>query len=355
MNPQDLLRYARQTKLSEVGAEGQQKLLEASVLVVGAGGLGSPALHHLAASGVGRIGIVEFDRVDVTNLHRQTLYSTGDLGNLKTSAARERLLGINPGVTVEVHEERLTASNARKRIGDYNLVIDGSDSFGTRYAVNDAAVRSGIPNVFASVSQFSGQSSVFGVETGPCYRCLFPEPPPPNLIPNCAEGGVLGVVPSILGTIQAAEAIKLILGIGSSLVGRLLLVDALTMEFREIEVQRDPGCPVCGTGQPGSAMPGGPLTEITVSELRARSGNDVPVLVDVREAHEHHADHIGGRLIPFGYLDVRAFELDDVRDREIVVYCASGGRSARGAQMLRERGFRALSLRGGMEAWNALS
>ncbi|WP_420453908.1 ThiF family adenylyltransferase [Rubrivirga sp.] len=340
--------------LDEVGAVGQQRLAEASVLVVGAGGLGAPALHHLAASGVGRIGIVEFDHVDVTNLHRQTLYSTDDVGKPKIAAARDRLLRINPTVAVDAYGERLTATNARDLIGAYDLVLDGSDTFGTRYAVNDASVRTRTPLVFASISQFSGQASVFGTETGPCYRCLFPDPPPPDLIPNCADGGVLGVVPSILGTIQAAEAIKLILGIGSSLVGRLLLVDVLAMEFREIGVERDPGCPACRTGRTAETSPDDGSTEITAPELRARMDTDVPVLVDVREAAEHHADHIGGRLIPLGQLDVRAFELDDVRDREVVVYCASGGRSARGAQWLRERGFRAVSLRGGMDAWNAL-
>ncbi len=354
MTAQDTLRYARQIKLSQVGTEGQKRLAEASVLVIGAGGLGAPALHHLAASGVGRLGIVEFDHVDITNLHRQTLYSTEDIGKPKIVAARDRLLQINPTIRVDAHEERLTASNAEERIGAYDLVLDGSDTFSTRYAVNDASVRTQTPTVFASVSQFSGQASVFGTETGPCYRCLFPDPPPPGLIPNCEDGGVLGVVPSLLGTIQAAEAIKLILGMGSSLVGRLLLVDTLAMEFREIAVERDPMCLACGAGHPPSEPRHDAPTEVTVSELRARMESGSPILVDVREAAEHHADHIGGRLLPLGQLDVRAFELDDVREREIVVYCASGGRSARGAQILRERGFRAVSLRGGMGAWNAL-
>ena len=352
----DPLRYARQIRLPEVGIDGQKRLADASVLVVGAGGLGAPALHHLVASGVGRVAFVEFDHVDVTNLHRQTLYATGDVGRPKAEAARQRLEAINPDVRVEAHATRLAADNAEALIGDYDLVLDGSDTFGTRYVVNDASVRTGTPNVFASVSRFSGQISVFGTETGPCYRCLFPDPPPPDLIPNCEEGGVLGVVPSLLGTLQTTEALKWILGLGDPLVGRLLLVDVLSMEIREIAVERDPGCPVCGDRPVGPAIraPREAATEVTVAELRSRMADAAPVLVDVREAEEHHADHIGGRLIPLGQLDVRAFELDDVRDREIVVYCASGGRSAVGARILRDRGFRAVSLRGGIQAWNAL-
>ncbi|MEL7362311.1 MAG: HesA/MoeB/ThiF family protein, partial [Bacteroidota bacterium] len=220
MMPATSLRYARQVRLPEVGVDGQERLQEGSALVVGAGGLGAPALHHLVASGVGRVGVIEFDTVDLTNLHRQTLYSTDDVGRPKLEAARDRLHAINPDVVVEAHEGRLSAANADLLIGSYDLVLDGSDTFSTRYAVNDASVRTSTPNVFASVSQFSGQASIFGTENGPCYRCLFPEPPPPDLIPNCEDGGVLGVVPSLLGTIQAAEAIKWMLGVGSSLVGR---------------------------------------------------------------------------------------------------------------------------------------
>lgn len=351
------LRYARQLRLPGVGLDGQQRLAEASVLVVGAGGLGAPALHHLVASGVGRVGFVEFDHVDVTNLHRQTLYATGDVGRPKAEAARDRLAAVNPEVAIEAHPVRLTAANADALVSQYDLVLDGSDTFGTRYVVNDASVRTGTPNVFASVSQFSGQISVFGTETGPCYRCLFPDPPPPGLIPNCEDGGVLGVVPSLLGTLQATEALKWILGIGDPLVGRLLLIDTLTMDVREIAVERDPACPACGRagGRRETPAPDALPDDITAAELRSRLDSAAPVLVDVREAPEHHAGNIGGRLIPLGQLDVRAFELDDARDREIVVYCASGGRSAVGARLLRERGFRARSLRGGMEAWTALS
>jgi adenylyltransferase/sulfurtransferase len=357
MSSADALRYARQIRLPDVGIEGQRRLAGAAVLVVGAGGLGAPALHHLVASGVGRVGFVEFDHVDVTNLHRQTLYTTSDVGRPKAEAARDRLEAINPEITVEAHPVRLGAGNAEALLADYDLVLDGSDTFATRYVVNDASVRTGTPNVFASVSQFSGQISVFGTETGPCYRCLFPDPPPPDLIPNCEDGGVLGVVPSLFGTLQAAEALKWLLEIGTPLVGRLLMIDALTMDVREIAVDRDPQCPTCGDA-PARRAPTDNRTEpaeITVAELRARNETDPPVLVDVREASEHHADNIGGRLIPLGQLEVRAFELDDVQDQEIVVYCASGGRSAVGARLLRERGLRARSLRGGMEAWNALS
>jgi len=267
------------------------------------------------------------------------------------------LEAINPEVTIEAHSLRLGTDNAEALLAGYDLVLDGSDTFATRYVVNDASVRTQTPNVFASVSQFSGQISVFGTETGPCYRCLFPEPPPPDLIPNCEEGGVLGVVPSLFGTLQATEALKWILGIGDPLVGRLLMIDALAMEVREIVVDRDPECPACGAPQhrrTSVAADPGPV-EITVPELRSLLDSAPPVLVDVREATEHHAGNIGGRLIPLGQLDVRAFELDDVRDSDIVVYCASGGRSAVGARILRERGLRARSLRGGMEGWSALS
>lgn len=353
MTSTDALRYARQIRLPEVGPSGQRRLADASVLVIGAGGLGAPALHHLAASGVGRIGITEFDHVDVTNLHRQTLYSSDDIGRPKIEAAAERLRRINPGVKIEAHAVRITSKNADALIGGYDLVLDGSDTFATRYVVNDASVRTGTPNVFASVSRFSGQASVFGTESGPCYRCLFPDPPPPDLVPNCEEGGVLGVVPSLMGTIQAAEAIKWFLGIGDSLAGRLLMLDVLTFEFREIAVLRDPSCPACGaSGHVPLRTPSAPA-DITVAELRERLAGEPPVLVDVREASEHVAGHIGGRLIPLGQLEVRAFELDDVRDREVVVYCKSGGRSGQAARILSERGFRVASLRGGIDAWNA--
>ena len=354
MTHSDTRRYARQLTLQEIGTEGQLKLAGASVVVVGAGGLGSPVLHHLVASGVGTVGIVEFDAVDVSNLHRQSLYSTSDVGRDKLIASAERLRAVNPEVQVVPHAVKLTAANADGVLSRYNLVIDGSDTFTTRYVVNDAAVRAGIPNVYASVNQFSGQASVLGAPNGPCYRCLFPDPPPAGLIPSCEDGGVLGVVPSLLGTVQATEALKWILQIGEPLVGRLLLVDALAMEFREIRFDRDPACPTCGDGKQPVAVAETP--EITVSELRQRlSGPAPPALVDVREANERQPGDLGGQQIPLGMLDIRLFELDDVRAKPVVVYCAAGGRSARAVQMLRDRGFDARSLRGGMTAWRASS
>lgn len=344
------LRYSRQMRLPEVGQEGQRRLSDASVLVIGAGGLGSPSLHHLAASGVGRIGVVEFDTVDVSNLHRQTLYSTADVGSPKLDATMRRLADVNPHVELVPHAGRLRADNARDLVGGYDVVLDGSDTFSTRYAVNDASVATGVPTVYASVNQFSGQASVLGAENGPCYRCLFPEPPPAGLIPNCEDGGVLGVVPALLGTIQATEALKLILGIGRPLIGRLLLVDVLAMETREIEFAKDPDCPACGADrQPVAADD---VREVTVSELRGRPDGSY-VLLDVREPSERERDDVGGRLIPLGQLGARVAELDDARDRPVVVYCASGGRSAQAARLLGERGFDAVSLRGGLAAWRA--
>ncbi len=349
----DRRRYARQLRLPDVGDEGQERLQSSSALVIGAGGLGSPALHHLVASGVGTVGIVEFDRVDISNLHRQTLYASEDVGREKIEAAASRLHAINPDVEIRSHSLKLTGSNADDLLRGYDVVLDGSDTFATRYAVNDASVRTGTPNVFASVNRFSGQASVFGTETGPCYRCLFPEPPPPGLIPNCEEGGVLGVVPSLLGTIQAAEALKLLLGIGSSLAGRLLLIDVLSMEVREIQVERDPACPVCGTGTAPLSIEDAP--EITVQALRQRLGSpNPPALLDVREGAERAQGHIGGRLLPLGQLEARAFELDDLHHQDVVVYCKSGARSGVAARWLRERGYRAVSLRGGIDAWDAI-
>ena len=351
MTESQQLRYSRQLRLPEIGPGGQGRLLEASVLVVGAGGLGSPALHHLVASGVGTVGIVEFDTVDISNLHRQTLYSTTDVGVPKLDAAIRRLEAVNPDVRLVPHPGRLDAGNARDLVGGYDVVLDGSDTFATRYVVNDASVETGVPVVYASVSQFSGQASVFGAENGPCYRCLFPEPPPAGLIPNCEDGGVLGVVPALMGTVQATEALKLILGVGHPLVGRLLLVDVLSMETREIRFSRDPDCPACGGRRQRAAVAGG-VHEVTASELRARPQESY-VLLDVREASERERDDLGGRLIPLGQLADRVAELDGVRDRPVVVYCASGGRSAQAARLLTERGFEASSLRGGLTAWRA--
>ncbi|WP_412063181.1 ThiF family adenylyltransferase [Rubrivirga sp. IMCC45206] len=345
-------RYARQIQLPEIGEAGQGRLAEASCLVVGTGGLGSPALHHLVASGVGRVGFVEFDTVDITNLHRQTLFSTSDIGRPKAEATLERLRAINPDITVECHPKRLDASNADALLAGYDVVVDGSDTFATRYVVNDAAVRTGTPDVFASVGTFSGQASVFAATGGPCYRCLFPEPPPPGLIPNCAEGGVLGVVPSLFGTIQASEALKLLLGIGEPLVGRLLMIDLLAVEVREIGIDRDPQCPACGLGRLAEVADAG---EVSPGDLRVRMAAGGVHLLDVREAAERSADHIGGRHIPVGQLEARLFELELWKAEEVIVYCKSGGRSAQAARLLAERGHRALSLRGGLDAFRRLS
>ena len=338
-------------RLDDVGEAGQKRLTNASVLVIGAGGLGSPALQHLAGSGVGSLGIVEYDQVDLSNLHRQTLYTTKDVGRPKVDAALARLSAVNPLVDIKVHPFKLDASNATQLFEDYDLVLDGSDTFSTRYVVNEASVRTRTPNVFASVSQFSGQASVFGTEDGPCYRCLFPAPPPAGLIPNCDEGGVLGVVPALLGTIQATEALKLILGIGTSLVGRLLLVDALDLTTREIAIERDPGCRACGSGE--RLVDERPVEEVTAARLREElASSSPPHLLDVRTDAERVEGHIGGRSIPIEQLRDRLGEADDLLGQDVVVYCASGVRSERAVRELVARGHSARSLQGGMHSWN---
>ncbi len=350
-------RYRRQVILPGIGLDGQSRLASASVLVVGTGGLGAPALTYLAAAGVGRLSLVDFDRVEESNLHRQTLFSTDDVGKAKTEAARDRLRALNPHVQIDVHQERFRAETASDLLAGHDLVLDGTDTFATRYLVNDAAVLAGVPNVFASISQFDGQASVFGAAGGPCYRCLFPEPPPPGLIPNCADGGVLGVLPGLLGTIQATEALKLLVGLGEPLVGRLLLVDALRMEFRTVEIERDPDCPICGdhptlTSLSPHTMPSVP--EITVQELKARrDAGDAPFLLDVREVNEYQAANLDGALIPLGQLPFRLHELEEHREEPVVVLCRSGARSAQAVQLLRERGFeQAVNLKGGIHAWS---
>jgi adenylyltransferase/sulfurtransferase len=345
------------------------------VLLVGAGGLGSPASLYLAAAGVGTIGLVDFDVVDVTNLQRQILYGTGDVGRSKLQAAADRLTGMNPDLVVERHEAALTSKNALDLFSRYDLIVDGADNFPTRYLVNDACVLTGKPNVYGSIFRFDGQASVFGLKDGPCYRCLYPEPPPPGLVPSCAEGGVLGVLPGVIGTVQAVEAIKLILGTGRSLAGRLLLFDALEMEFRELKLRRDPDCPVCGdhptvrtlidyhqfcgVPAPGAAaapaLP--PELEIGGAELKARlDRGDRLWLLDVREPHEHEICHIdGATLIPLGQLVQRVDEVPQGPDApELIVYCKGGVRSAKAIGLLRERGFsRMLNLRGGILSWIA--
>lgn len=362
----EISRYSRHLVLPEVGVQGQQKLKSARVLCIGAGGLGSPLALYLAAAGVGTLGLVDFDVVDFTNLQRQIIHTTQDVGRLKLASAGEKLNAINPFVDVRKFETKLTSENALEIFRDFDIIADGTDNFPTRYLVNDACVLSGKPNVYASIFRFEGQASVFGMPHGPCYRCLYPEPPPPGMVPSCAEGGVLGILPGLLGVIQATEVVKLILGIGEPLVGRFLLVDALAMTFRELRLKKDPDCPVCGSNRTINALidydqfcgirgeepntmtsPG----EITPEELKRKldAREDVFVL-DVREPHEYQICNIGAHLIPLGQLESRIAELDPSRD--IVVHCKSGARSAKAVELLRKTGFHRVSnLRGGILAW----
>lgn len=359
-------RYLRHLLLPEIGLAGQEKLLAAKVLVVGAGGLGSPAALYLAAAGVGTLGIVDADVVDESNLQRQILHSTAEVGRLKVDSARHRLRELNPDIEIITHPVRLTSANALEIIRAYDIVVDGCDNFATRYLTNDACVFLRKPNVYGALYRFEGQASVFHTATGgPCYRCLFPEPPPPGAVPSCAEAGVLGVLPGIIGTIQATEAIKLILGIGRPLIGRLLLYDALQMEFRTITLKRDSRCPVCG-GSPtirelidyeNFCRRSNPMTyqEISVEELYeklSRGDNDF-VLIDCRNHDEHSQVRISGaRLIPLTELASRLCELDECRDKTVIVHCARGGRSARACELLSRSGFtRPVNVRGGILEW----
>jgi molybdopterin/thiamine biosynthesis adenylyltransferase/rhodanese-related sulfurtransferase len=368
-NPQlthdEIRRYSRHLVMPEVGLEGQEKLRRSSVLVIGTGGLGSPVALYLAAAGIGRIGLVDFDVVDETNLQRQIIHGTKDIGRPKLYSARERILDVNPNIEIVLHETAIDSSNALEIMGGYDVIIDGTDNFPTRYLTNDACVLLGKPNVYGSIFRFEGQASVFYAEEGPCYRCLFPEPPPPGLVPSCAEGGVLGVLPGVIGTIQATEAVKLLLGRGKPLIGRLLLYDALEMSFDEIELRKNPDCPVCGEDptvtelidyvqfcglDPAEALE--PSWEITPAELASKleTGHRL-LLLDVREPHEWEIAHLeGAMLIPRGDLLGRMSELSTADD--IVLYCRSGERSARALNLLREAGFRRLkNLRGGINAW----
>jgi adenylyltransferase/sulfurtransferase len=356
-------RYSRHTLLPEFGMEGQERLKAGRVLIVGAGGLGSPAALYLAAAGVGTIGLVDFDEVDVTNLQRQVLYGTSDVGRPKVDVAKAKLADLNPHITLTVHRERLSAANARDIISSYDVVIDGTDNFSTRYLVNDACVMVRRPNVYGSVFRFEGQAAVFATADGPCYRCLHPEPPPAGLIPNCAEAGVLGVLPGIIGTIQATEAIKLLTGIGEPLAGKLLLYDALRTRFRQITLPRDPACPVCGDTPTITALtdldvtcaPGATdaeETEMTVDELRQWRDEKRPhLLIDVREPGEYAASRIeGAQLIPLRQLQSQLKNLP--KDQPIVVHCHVGGRSAIAVAMMKVQGFDARNLSGGIKAWN---
>lgn len=367
--PDELLRYSRHTLLPEFGLQGQERLKAGRVLVVGAGGLGSPVALYLAAAGVGTIGLVDFDTVDVTNLQRQVLYGTADIGRPKLDVAAARLRDINPHITITLHREAFGASNARALVDAYDVVVDGTDNFSTRFLVNDACVMAGRPNVYGSVFRFEGQASVFATKGGPCYRCLHPEPPPAGLIPNCAEAGVLGVLPGLIGTIQATEAIKLLTGIGEPLVGKLLLYDALRMRVRQIALPRDPACPVCGDaptirelvaydavcadGAPGLQPRGTSEDEMTVEELDQWRREKRPhYLLDVREQSEYASSRIeGAQLIPLLQLQANLKHLP--KDQPVVVYCQSGGRSMMAVGMLRLQGFDARNVSGGIRAWKA--
>jgi adenylyltransferase/sulfurtransferase len=368
----EIKRYSRHLIMPEVGVDGQRKLKAGSVLCIGAGGLGSPAAMYLAAAGVGRIGVVDFDVVDFSNLQRQIIHGTPDVGRSKLDSARDRLHAINPHVDIETYEVALSSENALKLFEPYDVILDGTDNFPTRYLVNDACVLLGKPNAYGSIFRFEGQASVFAVKEGPCYRCLYPEPPPPGLVPSCAEGGVLGVLPGVIGVIQATEAIKLIAGIGEPLIGRFLIYDALRMRFRELKLRKDVDCPVCGTrptvttlidyeqfcglhpqDEATETVPAGSsATEITAVELKQRldRGERLRIL-DVREPNEYQINRVpGSQLIPLGEVPRRYAELDV--EEELVVLCKMGGRSARAADFLRSVGFkRVLNLKGGVLDW----
>ena len=369
LTPDEYLRYSRHLILPEIGIDGQRALRRARVLLVGAGGLGSPAALYLAAAGVGTLGLVDFDTVDASNLQRQVLHGTSDVGRGKLDSARDRLHDINPHVHVEGFPVRLSAQNAREIADGFDIIVDGTDNFATRYLVNDLCVLLGVPNVYGSIFRFDGQASVFATETGPCYRCLYREPPPAGLVPACAEGGVLGVLPGLVGTIQATEAIKLITGAGTPLVGRLLLVDALHWRQRTVRVRRDPECPACGTREITDLSDAGELCavpdvddidavfgavpEIEPSALSARlAAGEALQIVDVREPHEWAIARIhGAQLIPLAALESRLDELSP--DREIIVHCKVGGRSAQAVRRLRAAGFkRVWNLAGGIQRWS---
>ncbi len=363
----EVLRYSRHLIMPEVGMEGQLKLKAAKVLCIGAGGLGSPLALYLAAAGVGTLGVVDFDVVDYTNLQRQVIHTTADVGRKKLDSAAETVKAINPFVQLRPFETRLTSENALEIFRDFDIIVDGTDNFPTRYLVNDACVLTGKPNVYGSIFRFEGQVSVFATKDGPCYRCLYPEPPPPGLVPSCAEGGVLGILPGLVGVMQATEAIKLVLGKGEPLIGRLLLVDALGMRFRELKLRKNPDCPACGQhptvtklidynefcGIRGEEKPvASNVPEIQPEELKAKldAGEDIFIL-DVREPHEYQICNLDGYLIPLGELPQRAHELDS--SREIVAHCRSGVRSAKAVTFLQQAGFRKVkNLAGGILAWS---
>src|SRR5277367_4346922 len=369
LSNEEIARYSRHLILPEVGMEGQQKLKAARVLCVGTGGLGAPLALYLTAAGVGTLGLVDFDVVDESNLQRQVIHSQATVGKLKVDSAEQMLKGLNKNVNIIKHNTMLTSANALEIFKDYDVIADGTDNFQTRYLVNDACVLLGKPNAYGSIFRFEGQASVFATEEGPCYRCLYPEPPPPGLVPSCAEGGVLGILPGLVGVMQATEVIKLILGVGEPLIGRLLLIDALGMKFRELKLRKNPDCPVCGThptvtklidyeqfcGIQPAAAPDAPLVNgieqisVTTFKQQRDAGKDY-FLLDVREPHEYKIAEIGGYLIPLGDVQNRVGELD--KSREIVAHCKAGGRSQKAAELLQQAGFKVKNLAGGIQAWS---
>lgn len=359
LTPSERNRYSRHLLLPEIGEAGQEKLKASSALIIGAGGLGSPAALYLAAAGVGRIGLVDFDNVDVTNLHRQVLYGTSDVGRPKLEVAAERLRDANRDITIETHQATLTSANAFEIMKPYDVILDGTDNFPTRYLVNDACVMLGKPNVYAAIFRFEGQASVFDARRGPCYRCLYPDPPPPHLVPSCAEAGVLGVLPGIVGTIQAAEALKLLTPVGEPLIGKLLLFDALSMSFRTLRIAKNPGCKVCGPNPEVRELIDyeafcSPLRNLDITPIqladRIKRG-DALALIDVREPYEWEGGHIDGAThIPLQQLPSRLKMIPG--DREIVTICRSGSRSANAQHFLLQNGFQNVkNLAGGMKAW----
>ncbi len=365
---EEIARYSRHLILPEVGVEGQQKLKQAKVAMIGAGGLGAPVGLYLAAAGVGRVGIVDFDVVDASNLQRQVIHGTQDIGRKKLDSAADRMLDINPNIQIDKFDTGLTSANALEILRDFDVVIDGTDNFPTRYLVNDACVLLKKPNVYGSIFRFEGQATVFAYEDGPCYRCLYPEPPPPGLVPSCAEGGVLGILPGIIGVIQATEAVKIILGVGETLKNRLLLYDALGMRFRELKLRRDPECPVCGEHptvtklidyqefcgiKPMASQPAAASDQIDVTEVKSKlDRGDEFSFVDVREPHEYQIARIpGAKLIPLGDLPKHLNDLDP--NAEIVAHCKSGGRSQKAVDLLKASGFKnARNMTGGITAWS---
>jgi sulfur-carrier protein adenylyltransferase/sulfurtransferase len=373
LSPEEIKRYSRHLIMPEIGMDGQRRIKAGSVLCIGAGGLGSPAAMYLAAAGIGRIGIVDFDVVDFSNLQRQLLHGTSDVGTSKNESAKKRILDLNPHVQVDTYETLLSSENALDLFKDYDVILDGTDNFPTRYLVNDACVLTGKPNAYGSIFRFEGQASVFATKDGPCYRCLYPEPPPPGLVPSCAEGGVLGVLPGIIGVIQATETLKLITGVGEPLIGRFMIYDALKMKFRELKLRKDPECPVCGTHPTVTELidyeqfcglrPEVDLSEvvgadvanswdISAVELKKKlDAGEAPLIVDVREPTEYQINRIAGStLIPLGELPRRYQELP--RDREIILQCKTGARSSRAQDFLKSVGFdKVKNLKGGIRDW----